>query len=132
STLFSEALRKSDQVYQNLMKNSLALTHKLDESIKSLKSLPKESNDEDLAEHEYHEQHDLGFENTNFKSQVPPSYDVYTQHMTYLGDVEATIGTPMEIESLNQTQLEDLCLNTCSHDISLSFREICSVDEPKP
>ncbi|GKB19729.1 hypothetical protein Tco_0853652 [Tanacetum coccineum] len=38
----------------------------------------------------------------------------------------------MEVEPLNQTQLEDLGLNTCSHDLSISFREVPKVDEPKP
>ncbi|GJT27923.1 hypothetical protein Tco_0908198 [Tanacetum coccineum] len=38
----------------------------------------------------------------------------------------------MEVEPLNQTQLEDLGLNTCSHDIFLSSREILSVYEPEP
>ncbi|GJW34399.1 hypothetical protein Tco_0054431 [Tanacetum coccineum] len=57
SNIFSEAHRKSDQVYQNLMKNTIALNHKLDELIESLKSLPKETNEEDLAKHEYRECH---------------------------------------------------------------------------
>ncbi|GKA31214.1 hypothetical protein Tco_0717519 [Tanacetum coccineum] len=59
SNIFSEALRKSDQVYQNLMENSLALNHKLNELIKSLKSLPKETNKKDLAKHKFCEQQDL-------------------------------------------------------------------------
>nr|GEV74883.1 hypothetical protein [Tanacetum cinerariifolium] len=57
---FSEALRKSDQVYQNLMKNSLTLNHELDELIESLKSLPKETNEEGLA-NKFREQQDLGY-----------------------------------------------------------------------
>ncbi|GJZ66088.1 hypothetical protein Tco_0622784 [Tanacetum coccineum] len=101
-------------------------------SEKLLKSLPKETNEDDLAKHKYREQQDLGFENTNFESQALPSFDVYTPPMTYLEDVEETIGIPMEVEPLNQTQLEDLGLNTCSHDISLSFREVPNVDELEP
>ncbi|GJW69869.1 hypothetical protein Tco_0126786 [Tanacetum coccineum] len=69
SNIFSEAIRKSDKVYQNLMENSLALNHKLDELIESLKSLPMEINEENLAKHEYHEQQDLVFQNKGFKSQ---------------------------------------------------------------
>ncbi|GJY45212.1 hypothetical protein Tco_0433425 [Tanacetum coccineum] len=38
----------------------------------------------------------------------------------------------MEVEPLNETQLEDLGLNTCNHDISLSSREVPSLNEPKP
>ncbi|GJU78338.1 hypothetical protein Tco_1275408 [Tanacetum coccineum] len=127
-----KALRKSNQVYQNLMENTLALNHKLDELIESLKSLPKKINEEDLAEHEYREQQDLGFENENFKSQAPPSFDVYTSPVIYSEEVEETIGISMEVEHFDQTQLEDIGLNTCSHDLFLSSREIPSVDEPKP
>ncbi|GJS96473.1 hypothetical protein Tco_0803441 [Tanacetum coccineum] len=79
------------------MENFIALNHKLDELIKSLKSLPKETNEEDLAAHEYREQQDLG--------------------------------TPMEVKPFNQTQLDDLALNTCIHDLFISFREVHSVDE---
>ncbi|GKA49574.1 hypothetical protein Tco_0742647 [Tanacetum coccineum] len=38
----------------------------------------------------------------------------------------------MEVEPLHKPQLEDLGLNTCNHDISLSSREVPSFDEPKP
>ncbi|GKA92896.1 hypothetical protein Tco_0814821 [Tanacetum coccineum] len=38
----------------------------------------------------------------------------------------------MEVEPLDHTKLEDLGLNTCSHDLFLSSRENPSVDEPKP
>ncbi|GJS39576.1 hypothetical protein Tco_0564619 [Tanacetum coccineum] len=38
----------------------------------------------------------------------------------------------MEVEPLDHTKLEDLGLNTCSHVIFLSSREIPSVDEPEP
>ncbi|GJU07532.1 hypothetical protein Tco_1123962 [Tanacetum coccineum] len=37
----------------------------------------------------------------------------------------------MEVEPLDKTQLEDLGLNTCNHDIPLSSREVPSFDEPK-
>nr|GEV34266.1 hypothetical protein [Tanacetum cinerariifolium] len=38
----------------------------------------------------------------------------------------------MEVEILEETQLEDLGLNTCNHDIPLSSREVLIFDEPKP
>ncbi|GJX86092.1 hypothetical protein Tco_0336866 [Tanacetum coccineum] len=38
----------------------------------------------------------------------------------------------MEVEPLDETQLEDLGLNTCNHDLPLSSREVPSLDEPKP
>nr|GEU34856.1 hypothetical protein [Tanacetum cinerariifolium] len=45
---------------------------------------------------------------------------------------EKTLGTPIEVEPFDKTQLEDLGLNTCNHDPPLSFREVPSFDEPKP
>ncbi|GKF57624.1 hypothetical protein Tco_0171161, partial [Tanacetum coccineum] len=50
-------------------------------------------------------------------SQVIPSFEEYTPLVTYLEEVEETLGTPMEDEPLDETQLEDLGLNTCNHDI---------------
>ncbi|GJR72367.1 hypothetical protein Tco_0084732 [Tanacetum coccineum] len=38
----------------------------------------------------------------------------------------------MEVEPLHEPQLEDLGLNTCNHDISLSSREVPSFDKPEP
>ncbi|GKB07043.1 hypothetical protein Tco_0835276, partial [Tanacetum coccineum] len=38
----------------------------------------------------------------------------------------------MEVEPLNKTQLEDLGLNTCNHDIPLSSREVPIFNEPEP
>ncbi|GJU50083.1 hypothetical protein Tco_1219638 [Tanacetum coccineum] len=38
----------------------------------------------------------------------------------------------MEVEPLDETQLEDLGLNTCNYDIPLSSREVFSSDEPEP
>ncbi|GJU92944.1 ribonuclease H-like domain-containing protein [Tanacetum coccineum] len=64
--------------------------------------------------------------------QVLPSFDVYALLMTYPKEVEETIGIPMEVEPFDQTQLEDVGLNTCSLDLFLSSREVPSVDEPEP
>ncbi|GJX80712.1 hypothetical protein Tco_0328861 [Tanacetum coccineum] len=47
-------------------------------------------------------------------------------------EVEETIGIPMELEPLDETQLKDLGLNTCNHDIPLNNREVSSFDEPEP
>nr|GEW37480.1 hypothetical protein [Tanacetum cinerariifolium] len=38
----------------------------------------------------------------------------------------------MDVDPLNKTHLEDLGLNTCNHDIPLSFREVPSFDELEP
>nr|GEV31010.1 putative reverse transcriptase domain-containing protein [Tanacetum cinerariifolium] len=56
----------------------------------------------------------------------------YTPPVTYLEEVEDTFGTPIEVEPLDETQLEDLGLNTCNHDLPLSPREVLSFYEPKP
>ncbi|GKD27072.1 hypothetical protein Tco_1233286 [Tanacetum coccineum] len=47
-------------------------------------------------------------------------------------EVEKTIGILVEVEPLNKTQLEDLGLNTCNHDLPLSSRKVPNLDEPKP
>nr|GEV98825.1 hypothetical protein [Tanacetum cinerariifolium] len=65
-------------------------------------------------------------------SQVLPSFEVYTPLVTYPKEVEETIGIPIEVEPLDHTKLEDLGLNTCSHDLFPSSREFPSVDEPEP
>ncbi|GJY33612.1 putative ribonuclease H-like domain-containing protein [Tanacetum coccineum] len=61
-----------------------------------------------------------------------PSFEEYTPPVTGPEEVEETLGTPVEVESLDETQLEDLGLNTCNHDIPLSNRETPSFDEPEP
>ncbi|GJT09837.1 hypothetical protein Tco_0856879 [Tanacetum coccineum] len=64
--------------------------------------------------------------------RVLPSFEVYTPLVIYPEEVKETIETPMKVEPLNHTKLEDLGLNTCSHDLFPSSREFPSVDEPKP
>nr|GEZ08802.1 ribonuclease H-like domain-containing protein [Tanacetum cinerariifolium] len=64
--------------------------------------------------------------------QVLPSFELYTPPMTYSKEVEETLGTPIEVEPLEETHLEDLGLNTCNHDIPLSSREVPIFDELEP
>ncbi|GKC21873.1 hypothetical protein Tco_1024023 [Tanacetum coccineum] len=64
--------------------------------------------------------------------QVLPSFKVYTPPVTHPEEVEETVGIPIEVEPLDHTKLEDLGLNTCSHDLFPSSREFPSVDEPDP
>ncbi|GJU27287.1 hypothetical protein Tco_1165908 [Tanacetum coccineum] len=64
--------------------------------------------------------------------QVLPSFEVYTPPVTYQEEVEETIGISMEVEPLDKTQLENLGLNTCNHDIPLRSREVPNFDEPEP
>ncbi|GJZ98668.1 hypothetical protein Tco_0671121, partial [Tanacetum coccineum] len=54
--------------------------------------------------------------------QVLPSLEEYTPPVTYPEEINETIGIPMRVKTLNQTQLEDLGLNTCSHGLFLSSR----------
>ncbi|GKC59422.1 hypothetical protein Tco_1087020 [Tanacetum coccineum] len=64
--------------------------------------------------------------------QVLSSFEVYTPPVTHSKEVEEAIGILMEVEPLDETQLEDLGLNTCNHDIPLSSKEVPSFDEPEP
>nr|GEU97231.1 ribonuclease H-like domain-containing protein [Tanacetum cinerariifolium] len=64
--------------------------------------------------------------------QVLPSFGVYTSPVTYQDKVEEIIGIPIKVETLDETPLEGLGLNTCNHDIALSYREIPNFDELKP
>ncbi|GJT00365.1 hypothetical protein Tco_0821534 [Tanacetum coccineum] len=72
-------------------------------------------------------------ENPNPQStpHVLPSFEEYTPPVTYPKELEETLGTPVEVEPLDETQLEDLGLNTCNHDLPLS-RKVPNLDEPKP
>ncbi|GJT06212.1 hypothetical protein Tco_0840674 [Tanacetum coccineum] len=73
-------------------------------------------------------------ENPNPQStpQVLPSFEEYTPPVTYPEEVEENLGTPIEIKPLNETQLEELGLNTCNHDIPLSSKEFLNFDKTKP
>nr|GEW36078.1 hypothetical protein [Tanacetum cinerariifolium] len=64
--------------------------------------------------------------------QVLSSFKVYTLLVTYPKEVEETLGISMEVEPLEETQLDDLGLNTCNHDIPLNSREVPSFDELEP
>nr|GEX21756.1 ribonuclease H-like domain-containing protein [Tanacetum cinerariifolium] len=76
--------------------------------------------------------HDVKNANPQSSPQVLPSFKEYTSPVTYPEEVEETIRIPMEVEPLDHMKLEDLGLNTCSHDLFISYREIPSFDEPKP
>ena len=64
--------------------------------------------------------------------QVLPSFEAHTPPVTYPEKVEETLGIPMEVEPLEQAPLEDIGLNTCNDNLTLSSREFPSVDEPEP
>ncbi|GJY77255.1 hypothetical protein Tco_0482371, partial [Tanacetum coccineum] len=46
----------------------------------------------------------------------------YTPFVTYPEEVEETIGIPMEVEPLDHMKLEDLSLDTSTHDLFLSSK----------
>ncbi|GJV43489.1 hypothetical protein Tco_1428025 [Tanacetum coccineum] len=75
---------------------------------------------------------EVGVTSPKSTTQTLPSAEEYTPPVTYPEEVKETLGTLMEVEPLDKTQLEDLGLNTCNHDIPLSSREVSSFDEPKP
>ncbi|GJV21918.1 hypothetical protein Tco_1370938 [Tanacetum coccineum] len=63
--------------------------------------------------------------------QTLPSFEEYTPPVTYPEEVEKTLGTPIEVEPLNKTKLEEVGLN-CNHKTPLSSREVPSFDKPEP
>ncbi|GJV54566.1 hypothetical protein Tco_1455571 [Tanacetum coccineum] len=71
-------------------------------------------------------------QNPQSTSQVLPSFEEYTSLVSYPKEVKETLRTPVEIEPLDKTQLEDLGLNTYNHDIPLSNMEVPSFDGPEP
>ncbi|GJR19184.1 hypothetical protein Tco_0967711 [Tanacetum coccineum] len=54
-----------------------------------------------------------------------------THRPCYLEEVEKTLGTPIEVEPLNETKLDKVGLN-CNHNTPLSSREVPSFDGPEP
>nr|GEW47407.1 hypothetical protein [Tanacetum cinerariifolium] len=59
--------------------------------------------------------------------QVLISFEVYTPPVTHPEDVEETIGIPMEVEPLDHMKLENLSLNTNTHDLFLNSKGFYSV-----
>ncbi|GJW07232.1 hypothetical protein Tco_1569655 [Tanacetum coccineum] len=64
-------------------------------------------------------------------TQTLPSFEKYTPPVTYPKEVEKTLGTPIEVEPLNETKLEEVGLN-CNHNTPFSSREVPSFDGPEP
>ncbi|GJR72207.1 zinc finger, CCHC-type containing protein [Tanacetum coccineum] len=72
-------------------------------------------------------------ENPNPQStpQVPPSFEKNTPPVTCPEEVEKTLGTPIEVEPLNEIKLEEVGLS-CDHNTPLSSREVPSFNGTKP
>nr|GEV00423.1 hypothetical protein [Tanacetum cinerariifolium] len=64
--------------------------------------------------------------------QVLPSFEEYTPPVTHPKEVKEIIEIPMEVEPLDHIKLEDLGLNTNTHDLFLSYKGFPNVDEPGP
>nr|GEY70304.1 hypothetical protein [Tanacetum cinerariifolium] len=62
--------------------------------------------------------------------QTLPSFEEYASLVTYPEEVKKTLGTPMEVEPLNKTKLEEVGLN-CNHNTLLSSMKVPSFDKPK-
>ncbi|GJT52191.1 hypothetical protein Tco_0978348 [Tanacetum coccineum] len=152
STFVGETLRKNDQLHQTFEKSSIAMTHKLDDMIELPKSQPKRTYNEDLECEivmvkmprcmAWLDDEPIGdldtmedkVDNPSPQStpQFLPSFKVYTPPVTHPEEVEETIGIPTEVGPLDHMKLEDLGLNTNTHDLFLSSKGFPSVDEPEP
>nr|GFA15959.1 hypothetical protein [Tanacetum cinerariifolium] len=74
---------------------------------------------------------EVGVTSPESTTQTLLSFDEYTPPVTYPKEVEKTLGTPIEVEPLNETKLEEVGLN-CNHKTLLSSREVPSFDRPEP
>ncbi|GKA99069.1 hypothetical protein Tco_0827006 [Tanacetum coccineum] len=74
---------------------------------------------------------EVGVTSPESTTQTLSTFKEYTPSMTYLEEVEKTLGIPIKVEPLNETKLEEVSLN-CNHNTPLSSREIPSFDGPKP
>ncbi|GJR26373.1 hypothetical protein Tco_1102605 [Tanacetum coccineum] len=74
---------------------------------------------------------EVGVTSLEGTTQTLPSFEEYTPPITYPKDVKKTLGTPIEVEPLNETKLEGVGLN-CNHNTPISYREVPSFDKPEP
>ncbi|GJZ60705.1 hypothetical protein Tco_0616521 [Tanacetum coccineum] len=74
---------------------------------------------------------EVGVTSPESTTQTLPSFEEYTPPVTYPEEVEKTLGTPIEVEPLNETKLEEVGLN-CNHNTPFSSREVPSFDGPEP
>ncbi|GJT03539.1 hypothetical protein Tco_0824708 [Tanacetum coccineum] len=76
---------------------------------------------------------EVGVTSPKITTQTLPSFEEYILPVTYPEEVEKTLWSPIEVEPLNETKLEEVDLN-CNHNTPLSSREVPSFDglEPQP
>ncbi|GJV05433.1 hypothetical protein Tco_1343089 [Tanacetum coccineum] len=76
-------------------------------------------------------ENEVGVTSPESTIQTLPLFEEYTLPVTYPGKVEKTLGTPIEVEPLNKTKLEEVGLN-CNHNTPFSSSEVPSFDKPEP
>nr|GEX95695.1 ribonuclease H-like domain-containing protein [Tanacetum cinerariifolium] len=76
---------------------------------------------------------EVGVTSPESTTQTLSSFKEYTLPVTYPEEVEKTLGTPIEVEPLNKTELDEVGLN-CNHNTPFSSRKLSSFDglEPQP
>ncbi|GKD84349.1 hypothetical protein Tco_1355503, partial [Tanacetum coccineum] len=76
---------------------------------------------------------EVGVTSPKITTQTLSSIKLYTPPVTYPKEVKKTLGTPIEVEPLNETKLEEVGLN-CNHNTPFNYREVPNVDklEPQP
>ncbi|GJT49698.1 hypothetical protein Tco_0975855 [Tanacetum coccineum] len=74
---------------------------------------------------------EVGITSPESTIQTLLSFEEYTPPVTYLKEVEKTLGTSIKVEPLNETKLEEVGLN-CNHNTPLSSRKVSSFDGPEP
>ncbi|GKA90123.1 hypothetical protein Tco_0811935 [Tanacetum coccineum] len=72
----------------------------------------------------------VGVTSPESATQTLPLFKEYTPPVTYPEEVEKTLGTPIVVEPLNKTKLEEVGLNY-NHNTPFSSREVPSIDDPK-
>ncbi|GJZ27845.1 hypothetical protein Tco_0572492 [Tanacetum coccineum] len=74
---------------------------------------------------------EVGVASPESTTQTLPSFEKYTPPMTCPEEVERTLGTPIEVEPLNKTKIEEVGLN-CNHNTPFSSREVPCFNRPEP
>ncbi|GJR40917.1 hypothetical protein Tco_1216601 [Tanacetum coccineum] len=74
---------------------------------------------------------EVGVTSPESTTQTLTSFEEYTPPVTYPGEVEKTLGTPIEVEHLKETKLEEVDLN-CNYNTPLSSRKVPSFNGPEP
>ncbi|GKD12007.1 hypothetical protein Tco_1196414 [Tanacetum coccineum] len=74
---------------------------------------------------------EVGVTSPKSTTQTLPLFEEYTPLVTFSKEVEKTLGTPIEVEPLNEAKLEEVGLK-CNLDTPFSSREVPTFDGPEP